>query len=164
MTSLESGRYVCVRTGGFMGWLIRKATKSDYNHVFITGPAGALIEARPDGVRLGHLTEYTGCLAAANVGEPMTGAQRAAVWAKAGELVGTWYNYPDIVALGLEDLGWHWRLLLHLARADKLLICSQAVAVCGTAAGLDWLCGEDNAAQVTPAMLALRPGVEPVAL
>ena len=156
--------YVCVRTGGFMGWLIRKATKSDYNHAFIVTGDGGIIEARPEGVRRGTLGEYAGTLACANITERMTPAQGAAVAAKATDLTGTWYNYPDLVAIGLEDLGWHWRKLLHIAGADRLLICSQMVVVCGQAAALNWLCGETDAAQVVPGMLAARPGVQPITI
>ena len=65
---------------------------------------------------------------------------------------------------GLEDLGWHWRLLARIARVDKRLMCSQTTVACGKAAGLDWLCGRSSADQVSPGDLANRPGVQPVTI
>jgi uncharacterized protein YycO len=164
MPALEPGRYVCVRTGGWVAWIIRRATKSPVNHAFIVTADDGLIEARPEGVCRGTLSEYTGAYAVANAAEPMTDAQRAAVVAKAESLVGDGYNFPALVDIGLEDIGWHWRWLILLSHADKLLICSQLVAECGTAAGLDWMCGKASADQVSPADLARRPGVEPVSI
>jgi uncharacterized protein YycO len=154
--SLQPGSYVCVQTGGLLAWLIRKATRSAYNHAFV--------EARPEGVRNGLLSSYAGVPAVANTGEQVTDTQRAAVVASAENFAGVPYNWPDLVAIGLGDLGWHWRFLLRAVRADRLLICSQLVSLAGKAAGLDWLCGRSDASQVTPADLARRPGVAPVTI
>jgi len=161
---LEPGRYVCVATPGFVGWLIRKVTRSAVNHAFaVTGP-DEIVEARPEGTCKGTLSQYAGAYAVANTGEPVTQKQRDAVAAKALTLVGTPYNFPSILDIGLEDLGWHWRLLMRFARADRELICSQMVAVAGAAAGLDWSCGKPSPDQVTPGDLARRPGVRQVTI
>jgi uncharacterized protein YycO len=166
VTSLEPGRFVCVQTGGWLAWLIRKATKSEYNHAFlVTGP-GEIIEARPEGVMRGALSGYAGMPAVANNAEPMTQAQRITAVAKAETLVGTPYNFPDLASLGLESLGWHWKWLIRLCGADRLLICSQLVCDAGLAASppMPWLCGKSGPAEVTPADLAKLPGVVPVVL
>jgi hypothetical protein len=164
---LEPGRFVVVRTGGWLAWIIRKATKSPYNHAFIVTGNGGIAEARPEGgVCAGQFSEYAGCLAAANIGEPMTNAECGAVIAKAESLLGTPYNFPDLADLGLEALGWHWKWLIRICGADKMLICSQMVAMCGNAAvpPLPWLCGKSGAAEVRPSDLAALPGVEPVTI
>lgn len=166
-TGLRAGNYVAVRTGGWLAWIIRMATHSAVNHAFLVTGDGGIIEATPQGgVRRGTLSEYAGCLAVANTGEIMTGAERKAVVAKAESLLNAPYNFIDLAAIGLSDLGWHWKLLLRIARADKALICSQLVCEAGEAATppLPWLCGKTDASQVTPADLARRPGVEPVTL
>lgn len=160
--TLRPGNYVCVRTGGWLAWLIRRACHSGVNHAFlVVDDNGGIIEARPEGVRAGNLSEYAGVYAVANTAEPMTDSERAAVVAKAESLLGDGYNFPDLLAIGLEDIGLHWRLLLRISRADRLLICSQLVCEAGQAAvpPMPWLCGKTDAAEVTPADLARRPGV-----
>ena len=163
---LERGRYVVVRTSGWLAWLIRRATRSPYNHVFLVTGDGTIIEATPRGVHAGQLSAYAGHLAAANILEPMTSAESEAVAAMAETLIGDGYNFPDLLAIGLADIGWHWRLLLRIAKADRLLICSQLVAECGAAAipPMPWLCGRQDASQVTPADLASRAFVQPVTI
>lgn len=161
----EPGRYVCVRTGGFIGWLIRKVTKSATNHAFlVTGP-GEIIEARPrGGVCRGTLVEYAGMYAVANTRELMTQPQRIAVVAKAETLLGDEYNFEADADIGLEDLGWHWRFLMRISGARKHFMCSQAVVTCGVAAGLPWDCGKGSPDQVAPGDLARRPGVERITI
>lgn len=160
--TIESGRYVCVATPDPIGWLIRKITRSKVNHVFIVTGPGEIIEARPrGGVCRGALAEYAGRHAVANTAEPMTDAQRQAVVAEAERLLGVAYDWFADADIGLEDLGWHWRLLAKIARASKRLMCSQMTVLSGKAAGLDWLCGKASPDQVAPGDLAKRPGVEP---
>lgn len=157
------GCYGVVRTSGFLAWVIRKATRSTYNHAFIYLGDGKLIEATPYGVRTASLTEYAGHQMAANTAETVTPAQRDAVVRKAVSCLGEEYNWPDLGVIGLEKLGLHWRILLHLSGGRHALICSQLVCIAGMAAGLDdWLCGEPGPSQVTPADLARRPTVRKV--
>ena len=94
----------------------------------------------------------------------MTQEQRIAVAAAAEKLVGDPYNYAALADIGLEDLGWHWKLLMKVSRAARFFICSQAVVTCGTAGGMNWLCGKASADQVAPSDLANRPGVVPVTI
>lgn len=165
---IQPGMYVCVRTGGWLAWLIRRACgNSQVNHAFIViDDAGGIVEARPEGVRRGTLSEYAGAYAVANTAEPMTASERASVAATAESFLNTPYNYPALVDLGLESIGWHWRWLMRLSKADKLLICSQLVVDAGQSAipPMNWMCGRASADQVTPADLAKRAGVEPVAI
>lgn len=165
--TLEAGRYVCVATPGFAARVIRRVTRSKFNHSFVVGPDGAIIEATPrEGIRLAKLSEYAGMPACANTAEPMTDSEREAVWAKALTLVGVEYNWAADADIGLADLGWHWRWLARLSGAGKLLMCSQAVVTAGEGPEppMNWMCGKASAAEVSPGDLAKRPGVEPVSI
>ena len=122
-----------------------------------------MIEATPEGVRISRGDEYAGRLAAANTGEYMTPMQEQAVIATAESLTGELYNWPDLAAIALARLGWGWRWLLRLVKADRLLICTQLVVAAGKAAGMNWSCNKDPAL-ITPGDLARRPGMEGVTI
>lgn len=155
-----AGRYGVVKTSGWIPWIIRRATHSQFDHAFVTLEDGALVEAEPGGVRIGHLSEYYKCRIAINSGEDMTVDQRTQVVAAARAMVGKAYDDLAIAEDGLESLGWHWRWLLNRASSNGEVVCSQMVALCGQAAGLDWRGGADTTTETTPAMLARRPGVQ----
>jgi hypothetical protein len=154
-----AGSYVCVRTPGWVGGVIRLATHSDVNHaVVITDDVGGCVEAEPGGARRGHLAEYAGRLMYSCTEGSV--AQRQIVARTALGFVGAPYDDLDIADLGLEALGLPWRGLNGLiARYGHGLICSTLTAKAGLMAGLDWLGGRDNPAAVTPADLRDRPGV-----
>lgn len=156
----KAGYYGVVQTPGWFPWVIQKATRSWADHAFmLVDDHGTLVEAMPGGVRYGHLSQYEGCRAAFNLGERMTDAQRMQVVAAAEAMVGTPYNDIGIVDDGLAALGWHWRLLARLANGDHELDCSQAVALMGKAARLNWSCGRQVLCEVTPGDLQRRPGM-----
>jgi hypothetical protein len=156
------GSYFVVRIHGFVPWVIRAATHTWADHAgIVIDDHGGIIEAEPGGVRKAHIGQYTGCRMAVNLGETMTDQQRAVVADEAQRLIGVAYNDMDIADLGLEALGWHWRLLAKLAAGDHELICSALVATVGGKAGIDWMCGKTAASEVTPADLAKRPGMQP---
>jgi len=156
-----AGRYFVVKTHGFVPWVIRRATHSPFDHAGIALEDGAIIEAEPGGVRLGHLSEYYGCRIAINSAEDMTVAQRTVVVATAKAMIGKAYGDLQIVEDGLESLGWHWRWLLKRASGDGEVVCSQLVSLAGQAAGLDWRGGAATTTEVTPANLARRPVMQP---
>lgn len=160
----DVGRYVVVKTGGFVPWMIRMATHSPYNHVFIVvDERGGIVEAEWGGARKAHIEEYAGCLMAVNTDRygPGTGEQIAAL---AMGLVGEKYNGADIVELGLESLGLPWKWLAKLSMTDGEMMCSQMTAVVGSGAGLNWMCGKTDATQVTPGDLGRRTEMTPYIL
>lgn len=157
----EAGRYIVVRTGGFASWVIREATHSWANHAFITLEDGEIIEAQPGGVVRSHIEKYNTCRMAINSAEVYEPDTANLVAAKAVSLIGIQYNDLDILDLGLESLGVGWKWLAKAAGADGRLICSQAVALCGQAARMDWLCGRSSLAEVRPSDLANRPVMQP---
>lgn len=162
--TIEAGRYICVRTGTWFGGIIGACTRSRFDHVAISNGDGTVTEATPRGVHVSPLSSYAGHLAVANLAEPMTAAQRATVTATAKTWIGREYAFGDIGVIGLRLLGIKWSWLLGLSDTRDAVICSELAALSGKAAGLDWLCGEPDAAYVEPAQLARRPGVVPVTI
>jgi len=150
------GTYACVRTGGFYNRLIRIGTRSKYNHAFlVVDTNGGIIEADPGGARRNNITEYSGDpIIYSN--DILTPQQVAQAVAKAETLIGTPYGWTDIARLSLRSLGIQWNWLTQAADNERAMICSQLVAICGNAAGLDWNCGRTTPAAVTPADLANR--------
>jgi hypothetical protein len=151
-----AGVYGCVQTRGFLPWLVRTVTRSWANHVFIAIGDGRIVEAEPGGVRIRDASEYAGCRIEYNDVEPMTADQRAAVAGFAENLIGEAYDWTADGIDGLVALGIRWRILGLIPKARRSVMCSELAARAGRSAGLDWLCGQTIAAQVTPGMLAQR--------
>lgn len=119
------GSYGVTATGGVAGWFIRLGTFSRVNHAFIVGPEGKIVEANPTGAEFGHVSQYPN--ARYNLHTSLPQATREQIWASAVSMVGTPYNWLDVVALSLKffhiSLPWVNR---RLARPDRLM-CSQLV-------------------------------------
>lgn len=151
-----AGLYGCVATHGFLPWLIRLVGRSWANHVVISIGGGQIVEAEPGGVRIRDVSEYAGCRIEYNTGETMTPEQRAAVAEYAISKRGEAYAWAADTIDGLRCLGLRWRILGRLAEVRRSVMCSELAVEAGQAAGLDWLCGQDDPCQITPAMLARR--------
>lgn len=153
------GQYVCVDTPGWAPWLIKIGTLSRYDHVFvIVSPDGDIVEAEPGGARKAHISKYAGRRMIRS-NDTMDSTATNTIVKNALSMVGVPYNDLAILDDGLESLGLFWSWLANLADGDHEVICSQLVALCGQAAGLDWLCGRKHASEVTPANLARRTGM-----
>lgn len=152
-----AGVYGCVATHGVLPWLVRTVTRSWANHVVISIGDGQIVEAEPGGVRVRDISEYNGCRIEYNTAEPMTEQQRAAVAEYAASKRGEAYAWAADTIDGLACLGLRWRILGRFAEVRTSVMCSELAAEAGQYAGLDsWLCGQDDACQVTPSMLARR--------
>lgn len=156
-----AGVYGCVKTGGFVAWLVRAVTASWADHVVVSIGNGQIIEAEPGGVRIRDIAEYAGYRIEYNTGEPMTDTQRAAVAEFAESKRGEPYAWTADAVDGLRCLGLRWRVLARFERARRSVMCSELAAQAGQYAGLDWNCGQDDPCQVTPALLARRTGMQP---
>lgn len=156
-----AGLYGCVKTRGLLPLLVRLATRSWSNHVFVTIGDGQIVEAEPGGVRIRNVSEYADCRIEYNDAEPMTAQQRAAVAEYAESKRGEPYAWAADAIDGLAALGIRWRILGRFAEIRRSVMCSELVAEAGAYAGLDWLCGQRDACQVTPAMLAGRLQSQP---
>lgn len=151
-----AGVYGCVATHGFLPWLVRLVTRSWVNHVIISIGDGQIVEAEPGGVRIRDVSEYDGCRIAYNDAEPVTEQQRAAIAEYASSMRGEPYAWVADTIDGLRCLGLRWRILGRFAEVRRSVMCSELAVEAGQAAELDWLCGQDDACQVTPALLARR--------
>lgn len=162
MSALRRGDFVIVRTGGFLGWLIRLGTLSPVNHAAIALDDIHILEAAPfAGVRGSTITAYGDDFTASSDRIVLTDTQREQIAERALELVGTKYSFIDIGALALWStlhIRWVWLELL-VKRTDHM-ICSQFVAECYCAAGIDLVPGKEPQ-EVTPADLALYLLVTP---
>lgn len=156
VTVPQPGGYGCVRTGGFYGWLIRVGTRSEYNHAFVVMDDGRIIEGAPGGARWARLSDYGTDGMVFDTGDALTDVQRSQVMRKAVALLGTPYGWTDIARLSLRCMGVQWRWLTRAADNERAMICSQLVAACGEAAGVDWNCDRSCPAEVTPRDLADR--------
>jgi uncharacterized protein YycO len=155
VTALVPGSYGCVRTGGWQAWLIRVGTRSKFNHAFVVMTSdGHIIEADPGGARWARISDYGNDCKVFDTAEELTEEQRTKICFKAELLLGTPYGWLDIARLALRCLGLRWRWLTRRADEERAMICSQLVAACGAAAGVDWLCGREAPAAVTPGDLA----------
>jgi len=155
MSTPNPGGYVCVKTRGVYAWLIRKLTGSEFNHVAVIGFDDNLFEAEPGGARKRPLSEYDGYEMIFSP-DVLTPKQQVQVVAKAEALLDTPYGWTDIARLGLRCMGIQWAWLTRAADVERAMICSQLVAACGESAGLDWNCGRESPAAVTPGDLAER--------
>lgn len=138
-------RYGVVRTGGWIGWLIRVATHSTVNHAFVVNGQGDIIEAEMHGLTRGHLTSYPDAI----LSEPITGKQADAVWNWSVAHLGTPYGFLDILAIWLKlsrfpTPTWAIKRLV----STNTLICSQAVCMAYAAALLNL--GNKPPAYTTP--------------
>lgn len=157
---LKPGGYGCVRLTDFFGTAIRVFTKSNYSHSFITLGGSAIAEARPSGFAIGDISEYSGKLMVFDDSDALTEEQRQGICRTARILADEHiqYGFLDIAWLGLHySAGINWNWLMTRVEDESRMICSQAVAFCGAENGVDsWLCGQPNAQEVVPGMLADR--------
>lgn len=134
------GSFGVTATGGFIGWVIRKFTRSRVNHAFIVGPGGLIVEANPSGAAFGHISQYP--KARYNLHTVLPDETREKIWqtalgfAQANNGKGVGYGWLDIVAITLKrfhiSIGW---VDLRIQRQDRL-ICSQLVDLAYERAGV----------------------------
>lgn len=135
---------------------IRLVTRSRWNHAYVVVHGGYVVEATPRGARLAPMAEYTGCEVAYNDEEPKTVVQRDAIVAAAMDLVGTPYNFVDILALGLAGLGQRSKWLRERVHNCHGMICSQLVDEAYLRAGVHLYDDGRLPGDVTPGDLADR--------
>jgi hypothetical protein len=125
------GSFGVTATKGFVAWMIRLLTFSRYNHAFIVGPRGIIVEAQPGGARFSHVSRYPN--AKYNLHTVLPQATREKIWdialgfthANGGK--GVPYNWVDDAALGLRFFGlWIPAINRRIIRPDRLQ-CAQLV-------------------------------------
>lgn len=151
--SPQIGDYGVVKTNGVAGWLIRLGTFSHFNHAFIYIGDGQIVEARPTGIAIRNVDQYTNV--AWNKRDNITEEEREKIVKKAKSFVGEPYGFWQILTIGLKLLG--VKVLpgiIKRAENSNSLICSQLVAWSYSYAGIK-LSSKPHAL-VTPYDLAER--------
>lgn len=122
-------------TGWFIRWaLIFSGDESRYEHVFIVGHDGMVIEARHGGVRLNPLSHHKSPRGFLLI--PFSDEQGERIVEEAMKLIGTPYSYLDYVYLAAVRLGLPSKWLKKRVMDTGYLICSQMVDKACRAAGV----------------------------
>ena len=154
MYTPRPGDYGVVKTNGIIGRLIRIGTTSRWNHAFIYIGGGVLVEARPTGVTLNRVDQYTAY--AFNQHEDITQEQRDHIVDHAMAQVGKPYGFIDITVIFLRIFGLkipNLKIWNKLSK-KKGFICSELVAESYRKAGFVLINKPDGI--VTPGDLAER--------
>jgi hypothetical protein len=146
------GSFGVTATGGIAGWFIRLGTFSRYNHAFIVGPGGLIVEATPYGAKYGHTSMYP--KAKYNLHTVLPDATREHIWANAQAMLGTKYNWLDILALSLRFFGLRFNWIAKRIQRTDRLICSQSVDLAYQRAGVHLFDDGRLPQDVTPGDLA----------
>ena len=130
------GQFGVIRSSGAFARLIQIGTISRWNHAFIFIGNGKIVEAKPRGVVVSPVTDYS--LIAWNKHETFTDAQGKVIASYALGQVGKPYDFLIIAILTLRILGLkalaNNRFLHKLAQKDGY-ICSELVAEAYATAG-----------------------------
>jgi hypothetical protein len=130
MNKPNVGDFFVVHTTGFAARLIQLGTWSKWNHAGIYIGDDMIIEARPRGVTLSHISKYDNhdILWSTEPEPPFTEAEGEKLRQFALIFVGDSYNIWSIIALGFKSLG--ISLFPAIKRANNIhsVICSQLVA------------------------------------
>lgn len=131
------GEFGVVRTGGWAGWLIRTVTRSEVNHAFVYVGRGRIVEAEPNGARLGYADAYPDAIWS---GVAITEGKGFDIANAARSLLGTPYSWLDCVSIGLAHIFGGHRIPMfirrRITRTDRLM-CSALVDYAYHLGGVD---------------------------
>jgi hypothetical protein len=97
----------------------------DFEHAFLLGPNGKILEAEPGGAKIGNVSEYSTIYWCTNIASQYTEPQLASVWTGAQKYVGTKYSFLDYDALAAHRLHIPAPGLQNFIKDSGHLICSQ---------------------------------------
>jgi uncharacterized protein YycO len=92
-----------VKTGGYVGAIIRIETESRFNHAFIYVGNGKIVEATPKGIIISDVSKYPDIIW--NEREVLTQEQREGIAKDALALVGKPYSFITIAIIQIRILG-----------------------------------------------------------
>jgi len=160
------GNLILVKHYNFMSWLIRKITKSEYNHIGLLVTDDVVIEAQFGGVTLTHLSEFK---EKQNQGKlsydvyrikKITEIQKTSMIEAASRELGAKYDFAQFFSLGTM-------LLTKITRRIEPIdirhrwICSELVAEAAYEAGIRFHENIDPDS-TTPSDIANSPILEKV--
>jgi uncharacterized protein YycO len=129
------GAFMVTPTGGWFAKLIRKVTHSKVNHAAVYVGAGFIVEAEPHGARVHLASHYPNAIWSE---PPISVHTQLAIIHAALDLVGTPYNYLDILAQFLVR-SFNWKApkwALKRISDPSRLQCAQLVDVAYDKAGV----------------------------
>jgi uncharacterized protein YycO len=126
-----------VSTSGWAGFFIQLGTFSKENHAVVYVGDGKIAEATTNhGVVISPVSKYENIIW--NRWENLTDGQRTAIVRAVLSHIGDPYAFRAIIIIATRILGApHWKWLEFNLAHDKGLICSELVAICYRAAGID---------------------------
>ncbi len=133
----RTAQFFVVRTTGPMAWLIRRVTRSRFNHAGVCISDSLTVEAEARGAIIGDLDRYSGdAIAFSNYA--LTECESDAIVRAALGLVGTPYGWADLLWLGLLQYGFRRsRIIAALVDRRDRLVCSQLVALVYLSEGIE---------------------------
>lgn len=144
--AIRTGDVIVVRTPGwgallirFGAWLHKKPSSIDHVAV-VVDDKGTVIEAEPNGVRLGTVASYDGKYLISNPSQPKSDEQRANVAKLAMQYLGDHYDWEAIAEDAAAELGiHHWVFFKTWVKAvvPKSFVCSSLAAYIYALAGLE---------------------------
>ena len=99
----------------------------DFEHAFLLGPNGKILEAEPGGARLGNVSEYSKIYWCTNIAAQYTEVQLQSIWTGAQKYVGTKYSFLDYDAIAAHRLHIPVPGLQNYIGDSGHMICSQLV-------------------------------------
>lgn len=129
------GAFMVTKTGGWVGWVIRKVTHAPVNHAAIYIGYGFIVEARPGGARVSSASDYPNAIWSK---PPISVHTQLRIVRAALDLVGTPYNFLDIAAQALVRV-FHWKApkwALKRISSPQRLQCAQLVDIAYEKAGV----------------------------
>jgi hypothetical protein len=97
----------------------------DWEHAFLLGPGGRILEAEPGGARVGNVSEYSSIYWCTSIAKLTNAKTLTAVWAGAQKYTGVGYSFADYFALAAHRLDIPGPALKNYIASSGHLICSQ---------------------------------------
>lgn len=98
-----------------------------WEHAFLLGPDGKILEAKPGGAKIGSVTEYSNIHWCNAIASQYKARLLESIWNDAQQYVGTKYSFLDYGALSLHRFHIPVPGLENYIRDSGHLICSQLV-------------------------------------
>lgn len=99
----------------------------DWEHAFLLGPDGEVLEAEPGGAKIGHVSEYSDIYWCNAIASQYNVPLLESIWNGAQQYVGTEYSFLDYGALSLHRFHIPVPGLENYIKDSGHLICSQLV-------------------------------------
>lgn len=110
-----------------VGQFLNRQGFKDWEHAFLLGPNGSILEAEPGGARIGHVSQYSNIHWCNAIASQYTGPLLESIWTGAQQYVGTKYSFLDYGALSLHRFHIPVPGLEHYIGDSGHMICSQLV-------------------------------------